>query len=241
MKAVHGSKSKCDHKDAEAIARLIKGGNFPLAYAYPKERRGLRDLLRARQRLVRQRDTACRHTRIDSCQRSNRQAPGHWLATTPRPTRPPGAAATPVCRHRRRGATGSESTPVAGRRTARCRPVPRWPRCPLPARRGRPASRPRSPATTHGQGLDASSRLLSPNDHQRPRLGRSATLYRLRQANVLQRDEVNGILDTRPDIVGRQVRIVVSTDLGCGKPPRGRVPVRFCTVMRVPATHGLPK
>jgi transposase len=55
MKAVHGSKTKCDRHDAEAIARLLKGGNFPLAYAYPKERRGLRDLLRARLRLVRQR------------------------------------------------------------------------------------------------------------------------------------------------------------------------------------------
>ncbi len=29
MKAVHGYKSKCDRKDAEAIARLLKGGNFP--------------------------------------------------------------------------------------------------------------------------------------------------------------------------------------------------------------------
>ena len=46
MRAVHGSKTKCDRKDAEAIARLLKGGNFPLAYAYPHERRGLRDLLR---------------------------------------------------------------------------------------------------------------------------------------------------------------------------------------------------
>jgi transposase len=55
MKAVHGCKSKCDRKDAEAIARLLKGGNFPPAYVYPKERRGLRDLLRARLRLVRQR------------------------------------------------------------------------------------------------------------------------------------------------------------------------------------------
>jgi transposase len=55
MKAIHGNKSKCDPKDAEAIARLLRGGNFPLAYAYPKERRGLRDLLRARLRLVRQR------------------------------------------------------------------------------------------------------------------------------------------------------------------------------------------
>src|SRR5438270_2704355 len=55
MKAVHGCKTKCDRKDAQAIARLLKGGNFPPAYAYPKERRGLRDLLRARLRLVRQR------------------------------------------------------------------------------------------------------------------------------------------------------------------------------------------
>src|SRR5437763_6346641 len=55
MKAVHGCKTNCDRKDAEAIARLLKGGNFPLAYAYPRERRGLRDLLRARLRLVRQR------------------------------------------------------------------------------------------------------------------------------------------------------------------------------------------
>lgn len=55
MKAVHGCKTKCDRKDAEAIARLLKGGNFPPAYAYPREQRGLRDLLRARLRLVRQR------------------------------------------------------------------------------------------------------------------------------------------------------------------------------------------
>src|SRR5262249_21633968 len=41
MKAVHGAKTKCDRKDAEAIARLLKGGNFPPAYAYPQERRGL--------------------------------------------------------------------------------------------------------------------------------------------------------------------------------------------------------
>src|SRR5215468_2135049 len=55
MKAVHGQKTKCDKKDAEAIARLLKGGNLPPAYAYPRESRGLRDLLRGRLRLVRQR------------------------------------------------------------------------------------------------------------------------------------------------------------------------------------------
>lgn len=55
MKAVHGSKTKSDRHDAEAIARLLRGGTFPPAYAYPHERRGLRDLLRTRLRLVRQR------------------------------------------------------------------------------------------------------------------------------------------------------------------------------------------
>jgi transposase len=55
MRAVHGRKTKCDRHDAEALARLLRGGNFPLAYAYPREKRGLRDLLRARLRLVRQR------------------------------------------------------------------------------------------------------------------------------------------------------------------------------------------
>lgn len=55
VKAVPGSKTKCDRPDAEAIARLLRGGNFPPAYAYPTERRGLRDLRRARLRLVRQR------------------------------------------------------------------------------------------------------------------------------------------------------------------------------------------
>jgi transposase len=36
MKAVHGYKTKVDRKDAEAIARLLKGGNFPPAHSYPK-------------------------------------------------------------------------------------------------------------------------------------------------------------------------------------------------------------
>jgi transposase len=62
MKAVHGQKTKCDRHDAGAIARLLKGGNFPRAYAYPKERPGLRDLLRARLRLVRQRAQLYGHT-----------------------------------------------------------------------------------------------------------------------------------------------------------------------------------
>ena len=55
IRAVHTSKTKSDAHDAEVLARLLRGGNFPLAYAYPHERRGLRDLLRTRLRLVRYR------------------------------------------------------------------------------------------------------------------------------------------------------------------------------------------
>src|SRR5262249_52700917 len=55
MKAVHGYKTKRDRKAPEATARPLKGGTSPPASAYPRERRGLRDLLRARLRLVRQR------------------------------------------------------------------------------------------------------------------------------------------------------------------------------------------
>jgi transposase len=46
MKAIHGGKTKSDAIDSEKIARLIRGGNFPLAHAYPKEHRATRDLLR---------------------------------------------------------------------------------------------------------------------------------------------------------------------------------------------------
>jgi len=35
------------------IAKLIRGGNFPLAYVYPKEMRATRDLLRRRTSIVR--------------------------------------------------------------------------------------------------------------------------------------------------------------------------------------------
>ncbi len=55
MKAIHGSKAKNDRIDAGKIARLLRGGNFPLAYAYPKGMRQTRDLLRRRTYLVRKR------------------------------------------------------------------------------------------------------------------------------------------------------------------------------------------
>jgi hypothetical protein len=42
MKAIHGGKAKNDRIDSYKIANLIRGGNFPLAYTYPKEMRATR-------------------------------------------------------------------------------------------------------------------------------------------------------------------------------------------------------
>ena len=53
MKAIHGGKAKNDRIDSFKIANQIRGGNFPLAYVYPKEMRPTRDLLRRRIKLVR--------------------------------------------------------------------------------------------------------------------------------------------------------------------------------------------
>jgi len=53
MKAIHGGKAKNDRIDSFKIANLMRGGNFPLAYVYPKEMRATRDLLRRRMKLVR--------------------------------------------------------------------------------------------------------------------------------------------------------------------------------------------
>jgi transposase len=61
MKAIHGGKTKNDKLDSEKIARLVRGGNFPLAYVYPKAMRSTRDLLRRRTMLVRLRTEAIGH------------------------------------------------------------------------------------------------------------------------------------------------------------------------------------
>ena len=53
MKAIHGGKAKNDKIDSYKIAHLMRGGNFPLAYVYPKEMRATRDLLRRRMKIVR--------------------------------------------------------------------------------------------------------------------------------------------------------------------------------------------
>jgi transposase len=68
MKAIHGGKSKNDKLDSEKIARLMRGGTFPLAYTYPAELRPYRDLLRRRNFLVRVRSEVLAHIKLTNHQ-----------------------------------------------------------------------------------------------------------------------------------------------------------------------------
>jgi transposase len=61
MKAIHGGKAKNDKIDSAKIAHLLRGGNLPIAYVYPKGMRETRDLLRRRMYLVRHRAEALAH------------------------------------------------------------------------------------------------------------------------------------------------------------------------------------
>jgi transposase len=67
-KAIHGGKAKNDRIDAGEIARLLRGGTFPLAYAYPQGLRETRDLLRRRTYLVRRRAERLTHLPIRNSQ-----------------------------------------------------------------------------------------------------------------------------------------------------------------------------
>ena len=55
MKAIHGGKAKNDKIDSDKIAVLLRGGMIPTAYVYPAGMRSIRDLLRRRMHLMRQR------------------------------------------------------------------------------------------------------------------------------------------------------------------------------------------
>jgi transposase len=68
MRLIHGGKGKNDRIDAGKIARLLRTGAFPLAYAYPKGMRETRDLLRRRLYLVRQRSALMVHVQIVNSQ-----------------------------------------------------------------------------------------------------------------------------------------------------------------------------
>ena len=64
MKAVHGGKKKDDKIDSEKIARLMRGGTFPLSYVYPREMRATRDLVRRRMFFVRRRSDLLQHVQL---------------------------------------------------------------------------------------------------------------------------------------------------------------------------------
>lgn len=68
MKAIHGGKTKNGKLDSEKIARLMRGGNFPLAYVYPAELRPYRDLLRRRNFLVNMRSEVLAHIKLTNHQ-----------------------------------------------------------------------------------------------------------------------------------------------------------------------------
>jgi transposase len=68
MKAIHGGKTKDDDLDAEKIGRLLRGGNIPTAYVYPKGMRATRDLLRRRNYLVHKRAELIAHIQITNAQ-----------------------------------------------------------------------------------------------------------------------------------------------------------------------------
>jgi transposase len=68
MKAIHGGKKKDDKIDSEKIARLMRGGTFPLSYVYPREMRATRDLLRRRTFLMRRRSELLSHVQLVNMQ-----------------------------------------------------------------------------------------------------------------------------------------------------------------------------
>jgi len=61
MKAIHGGKAKNDRIDAAKIAGLLRGGMFPMAYVYPRQKRATRDLLRRRCCFVKDRSQLIAH------------------------------------------------------------------------------------------------------------------------------------------------------------------------------------
>jgi transposase len=68
MRLIHAAKAKNDKIDAYKIARLLRGGNFPLSYVYPRGMREARDLLRRRTWLVRHRAGLITHLQILNAQ-----------------------------------------------------------------------------------------------------------------------------------------------------------------------------
>ncbi len=68
MRAIHGLKTKSDKLDSWKIAQLLRGGNFPCAYVYPRRFRATRDLLRRRLHFVRFRSELLTHLKMSEAQ-----------------------------------------------------------------------------------------------------------------------------------------------------------------------------
>jgi len=68
MKAIHGGKTKNDRIDSRKIAGLLRSGMLPMAYVYPAEMRGTRDLMRRRTYLVRRRADLLAHIQNSNSQ-----------------------------------------------------------------------------------------------------------------------------------------------------------------------------
>jgi transposase len=61
---ITGAKVKTDRRDAFKLAKLLRMGEIPEAYIYPKEKRPLRDLLRRRAGLAQQRASCYSSLRV---------------------------------------------------------------------------------------------------------------------------------------------------------------------------------
>lgn len=64
MQAIHGGKTSNDKIDSEKIALLLKSGMVPVAYVYPPQMRGARDLMRRRLFFVQRRSEALAHVQM---------------------------------------------------------------------------------------------------------------------------------------------------------------------------------
>ncbi len=79
MKVIHGGKAKNDKIDSLKIAMLARSGMFPESYVYPREMRGVRDLMRRRSFFVQRRSELYAHVQM-TYQQFNFSPPGTKIA-----------------------------------------------------------------------------------------------------------------------------------------------------------------
>lgn len=78
MRGIHGAKTKNDKLDSDKLAVMLRGGAFPMSYAYPKDMRATRDLMRRRLYFVQRRAELLRHIQMTH-QQYNLEPPKHSL------------------------------------------------------------------------------------------------------------------------------------------------------------------